>query len=398
MKKTALSLAIFFGLILLSQLPLFAQQDQLTITTYYPSPSGSYGNLGADRLAVNVSGDTNGNRVAVDAEFTDMRNGDAHIGWSMLIGSGGGSGWAYDEMTTAGETLPGDGVVLVRNGVKIGTRVTDAAIRNNPALDVRNEVGIADMDTVARFQNFNDAADNNGLLINTRRTGNDANIFEATSGAAGATTSRFFVRSDGNVGINTNAPNRVLEVMDGANAQLRLSNTAANFVELLANATSNLFITPAANAVTSFQVRNTAGTGILNVDSTNSRVGINNNAPTVALDIAGDLTLTAGAGGQTGSIRIPATADIWRGATAYSNPDYVFNPDYKIMSLGDLKKYVSKNKHLPNFPSTQQVKKEGIRLYEQNRLMLEKLEEAYLYIIKLEDRVSKLESEVKAGK
>ncbi|MDD4899462.1 MAG: hypothetical protein PHG68_02575 [Candidatus Omnitrophica bacterium] len=399
MNKIVLSLAFLVGIIVCFQLPLFAQQDQLTITTYYPSPSGSYGNLGVDRLGVNVSGDANGNQVAVDTEFAAMRNGDAHLGWSMLVGAGGGSGWAYDEMTLAGETLPGDGVVLIKNGLKIGTRFTDnAANRNNPALDVRNEVATADMDTVARIQNFNDAADNNGLLINTRRTGTDANIFEATSGAAGATTSRFFIRSDGLVGVNTNAPNRVLEVRDGANAQLRLSNTAAAFVELLVNATSNLFITPAANAITSFQVRNAAGTSILNVDSTNSRVGINTAAPTVALDVAGDLTLNAGTGGQTGSIRIPVTGDIWKGATAYANPDYVFDSNYKMMNFKDLKQYVAKNKHLPNMPSTAQLKKEGVKLYEQNRLVLEKLEEAYLYIIKLEDRVAKLETEVKRAK
>ncbi|MDD5652952.1 MAG: hypothetical protein PHT31_02160, partial [Candidatus Omnitrophica bacterium] len=87
-----------------------------------------------------------------------------------------------------------------------------------------------------------------------------------------------------------------------------------------------------------------------------------------------------------------------KGATAYANPDYVFDSNYKMMNFKDLKQYVAKNKHLPNMPSTAQLKKEGVKLYEQNRLVLEKLEEAYLYIIKLEDRVAKLETEVKRAK
>ncbi len=404
MKKIAVGLVVLFGIILFSNLALFAQEDRLVITTYYPSPSGSYGNLGTDKLGVSVTGSPSGAigqpKVAVVDEFADMRIGDAHIGWSMIVGSGGLSGWAYDEMTTAGETLPGDGVVLVKRAVNIGRRTWDAVtLANNPVLDVQNnEAGaVATSIPVARIQNLVDGTRKNGLLVQTARTNSDTGTFEVASGA-GAGTLRFFVRSDGLVGINTDAPNRILEVRDGANAQLRLSNAAANFVDLQANATSNLFITPAANAITSFQVRNAAGTGIFNVDTTNSRVGINNNAPAVALDIAGDLTLAAGAGGQTGSIRIPVGGDIWKGATAYNNPDYVFNTDYKIMNIGELKKYLVKNKHLPNMPSTQQVKKDGVKLYEQNRLMLEKLEEAYLYIIKLEERVVKLESEAKITK
>ena len=53
--------------------------------------------------------------------------------------------------------------------------------------------------------------------------------------------------------------------------------------------------------------------------------------------------------------------------------------------------FVGTKKHLPNMPSTEDVKKEGVKLFEQNRLLHEKLEEAYLYIFQLEERMSKLE-------
>lgn len=45
-------------------------------------------------------------------------------------------------------------------------------------------------------------------------------------------------------------------------------------------------------------------------------------------------------------------------------------------------------------PSTQEIKKEGVKLFEQNRLMLEKIEEVHLYIIQLEERITKLENKL----
>ncbi|MBU0549284.1 MAG: hypothetical protein KJ838_03060 [Candidatus Omnitrophica bacterium] len=81
--------------------------------------------------------------------------------------------------------------------------------------------------------------------------------------------------------------------------------------------------------------------------------------------------------------------DITTDADTY--PDYVFEPGYKLMSIKELKQFVLENKHLPNMQSREEVKKEGIKIFEQNRLMMEKLEEAYLYIIELQDRVNKLE-------
>lgn len=75
-------------------------------------------------------------------------------------------------------------------------------------------------------------------------------------------------------------------------------------------------------------------------------------------------------------------------------PDYVFETGYKMLPLGQLKGFIDKNKHLPNMPSSQEVKEKGVKIFAQNRLMLEKLEEAYLYITQLEERIAKLEKEI----
>ena len=72
-------------------------------------------------------------------------------------------------------------------------------------------------------------------------------------------------------------------------------------------------------------------------------------------------------------------------------PDYVFKEGYNLMSLNDLKTYVNTQQHLPNIPSEKEFQKEGVDIGELNRLLLEKVEELTLYILQLEERISKIE-------
>ncbi len=88
---------------------------------------------------------------------------------------------------------------------------------------------------------------------------------------------------------------------------------------------------------------------------------------------------------------LEVTGTITKSGVGYAHPDYVFAPDYAKMRIEELKTFVTQNKHLPNMPSKKHIIKNGVDMFEQNRLMLEKLEEAYLYIFELEDRISKLE-------
>lgn len=79
------------------------------------------------------------------------------------------------------------------------------------------------------------------------------------------------------------------------------------------------------------------------------------------------------------------------------HPDYVFKKDYNLMPLKELKEFVEANKHLPNIKSEKEVKEEGsYALGEMNLKLLEKVEELTLYIIDLEERISKVE--LKEGK
>jgi hypothetical protein len=68
-------------------------------------------------------------------------------------------------------------------------------------------------------------------------------------------------------------------------------------------------------------------------------------------------------------------------------PDYVFANNYKLMPLKEVKRFIEKNHYLPNMPSAKVVEKDGANLGEIQRVTVEKLEEAYLYIFQLEEKL-----------
>ena len=77
--------------------------------------------------------------------------------------------------------------------------------------------------------------------------------------------------------------------------------------------------------------------------------------------------------------------------------DHVFAPDYKLRSLKELETFVKENRHLPDIPSEEDIKENGINVFEMNALLVKKVEELTLYIIDLEKRISEIESR-KGGK
>jgi hypothetical protein len=62
------------------------------------------------------------------------------------------------------------------------------------------------------------------------------------------------------------------------------------------------------------------------------------------------------------------------------------------MPLKEVELYIKENKKLPGVPSEDEVKKDGVNLYEIDVMLLQKIEELTLYIIQLENRVLELEN------
>lgn len=76
-------------------------------------------------------------------------------------------------------------------------------------------------------------------------------------------------------------------------------------------------------------------------------------------------------------------------------PDYVFESEYKLMSINQVEDYISINSHLPNIPSAKEIEKNGIGVGELQTLQMEKIEELTLYIIQLQKQIDELNKKIK---
>jgi cytoskeletal protein CcmA (bactofilin family) len=74
--------------------------------------------------------------------------------------------------------------------------------------------------------------------------------------------------------------------------------------------------------------------------------------------------------------------------------DYVFNKEYKLMPLNEVEKYIKKNNHLPDVPSANDVKENGIDMLQMNATLLKKIEELTLYTIELKKQIDAQQIEI----
>ncbi len=74
-------------------------------------------------------------------------------------------------------------------------------------------------------------------------------------------------------------------------------------------------------------------------------------------------------------------------------PDYVFEKNYKLLSLSETETYIQQNKHLPEVPSAKEMETNGISLSEMNMLLLKKVEELTLYLIEMKKENEQIKKE-----
>ena len=78
----------------------------------------------------------------------------------------------------------------------------------------------------------------------------------------------------------------------------------------------------------------------------------------------------------------------------YHWPDYVFDSDYPLMPLSDLKDYINKNHHLPEVPTEKDVIDEGVEVGKMQDILLKKIEELTLYLLRQQETVEMLEQRI----
>ena len=88
--------------------------------------------------------------------------------------------------------------------------------------------------------------------------------------------------------------------------------------------------------------------------------------------------------GKIQAKEVKVTADGWA--------DFVFDENYKNMSLSDIEKFITENHHLPGILKASQVEKEGIHLGEMNKALLQKIEELTLHLIAMDKEIKQLKT------
>lgn len=73
--------------------------------------------------------------------------------------------------------------------------------------------------------------------------------------------------------------------------------------------------------------------------------------------------------------------------TANNFPDYVFDEDYDLRSIPQLKSKINELGHLPGMPSAQEVEDNGLKVGDMSIRLLEKVEELTLYVIDLQVQI-----------
>lgn len=214
------------------------------------------------------------------------------------------------------------------------------------------------------------------------------NLFLKTNGSARMT----ILNSNGNVGIGTTFPTDKLHVLGNiylpSDSKLKLGTQSATSGSFMIHNSACCYNTYADFSGSLFFRRlDSNGGGI------GSLLGLQSDG-TVTIGVwetySSTVTNTQGhrlmVNGGILCEKIKVIADV-------PNSDHVFEKTYPLMSINDVKNYIEQHKHLPEVPSAKEFKDNGYNVGEMDDLLLRKVEELTLYVIKLNEEVEKLKVE-----
>ncbi len=75
-------------------------------------------------------------------------------------------------------------------------------------------------------------------------------------------------------------------------------------------------------------------------------------------------------------------------------PDYVFDEAYTLMPIPQLESYIAEHGHLPDMPAADALLKTGLEVGKMESLLLKKIEELTLYVIRQEEKIVTLETRI----
>lgn len=181
----------------------------------------------------------------------------------------------------------------------------------------------------------------------------------------------------GNVGIGTTDPEAQLHVDFGEDAE----PSGGGFIVSGSTSSSNLAIDN-----NEIMARNNGAV---------SKLYLNNDGGDVSMCYSGGNVLIGAAEPAAGyllSVDGKVMCEELKVQLSENWPDYVFDEDYKMHSIGELKEFVKTNKHLPGIPDAEEMKA-GIAVGDMQTKLMQKVEELSLYIIQLQDQIDALKQQ-----
>jgi hypothetical protein len=382
---------------------LQANNNDMKLGTYANNLTGKlvFNTRAVDRMWIDENGlvgiGTNNPSAALTINGSNpslqMRTGDINKGFLQIVTNNLQIG--TNSTNTTGDlvfqTKAINRMLIDENGmVGIGTNAPSSSLTlngTNPIFQLRND----EVD-----KGFIQLVDDD-VKIGTNLSNSSGRFVVRTNGA-----DRLFVSGTGNVGIGAASSFYKLDVIGDSRV------TGDHYVEGLVKS-ENMEINSNAPF---FEIHTTSnGTfGKIEIDNGNNVVmgkgfyggalvldgAIGSSTKRLYINKANQFNIGTGnnASGYTLSVEGKIIATDFTALPVGSWPDYVFADDYKLKPLSEVKKFITKNKHLPNIPAACEIQKNGIQLGDISKRLMEKVEELTLYLLQLQDQVDNLEKQI----
>ncbi len=364
-----------------------------------------------------ASGVASGPRYGLRSQATGGNNNYGIYAQATSVGSGNAYA-VYGNVTGGGNNYAGyfSGRVYVSTHLGIGNAAPAYPLEFN---DITGNKICLYNSGGGNFYGF--GVDNNTMLIHSSHSGSDIAF---GYGSFNNFTPNMLLKGGGKLGLGNTNPTARLHVSAvnedafivqvGGNSKLRVNaNSSVSIGTANEGPENGLYVNGNTGMGVSLPLSklhvNTSGQDalIVQVDG-NSKLRVHENGsvsvgsatsgPANGLYVNGNVNIGASAGATGYKLAVDGKAIVEELKVQLSGswPDYVFEHDYELKALGEVKTFIAENGHLPGIPAASEIEAQGgFEVGDMQRRMMEKIEELTLYIIALEEEMESLKAEIR---